>query len=800
MPSKRINLLLGLLAGLLCLIFRPVLMAQDIGVNSRWLNGPWEARWISCPGVPARAYGVYHFRKTFSLAQIPRHFIIHVSADNRYLLFVNGRQVGRGPARGDLYNWNFESYDIASDLQAGTNSLAALVWNMGEYAPVAQISNQTGFLLQGDGTAEQGVYTGRGWKVLDDSAYTPCALHMGRRLHTYMVVGPGDRLKARAYPWGWQGTFYDDRSWQRARLLNTPAVPVGYGSDNLWTLCPSPIPPMESRMLRLKFIRRSQGAFLSDTFIQAGHPLTIAPHRVLHILLDQGFETVAYPVLNLSGGQGSRIRLIYAEALEDPKGQKGNRNDIQGKNIRGIYDIFYPDGGKGRTFSPLWFRTYRYLQLNIRTGNQALVLNDLYGLRTGYPFHQLARFASNDSSLQQLWKVGWRTARNCAAETYFDCPYYEELQYEADTRIQALISLYNTGDDRLMKKAIHDFFDSRVPDGLTQGRYPSSRLQVIPPFSLFWISMMHDYWMLRPDPGFLKNYLDAAAAIIHWYARHVDTSRNMLGPMNWWNFTDWNNAFPNGVPNGATRGNSSVLSCQFIYTLHQAADLFAYFGRKREASGFLALAGRLSRGTYAQCFDRRRMEMANTPEKNSYSQHASVFAILAGVIPAAEQKQVMTRVLQDSTLSQATFYFRFYLTRALVKSGLGSRYYSLLKPWRDMLKLGLSTFAEKPEPTRSDCHGWSASPEFDFLATLCGIRPGSPGFRSLSIHPHLGSLTHIRAAMPHPQGLIRVAYRRLGPGGLKARIFLPGQLIGRFSWHGRIRLLHPGLQEFTLNR
>jgi alpha-L-rhamnosidase len=77
--------------------------------------------------------------------------------------------------------------------------------------------------------------------------------------------------------------------------------------------------------------------------------------------------------------------------------------------------------------------------------------------------------------LQQIWDIGWRTAQLCAGETYFDCPYYEQLQYEGDTRIQSLISLYVTGDDRLMRKAILDFYHSRVPEGLTQGRYPKQQ-------------------------------------------------------------------------------------------------------------------------------------------------------------------------------------------------------------------------------------------------------------------------------------------------------------------------------------
>src|SRR5437660_8723308 len=121
-----------------------LLFAQDVPVNDSLLRMDWPSNWISCPGVPQRAYGVYHFRKSFMLAGIPKQFVIHVSADNRYRLFVNGVPVCMGPARGDLYNWFFESIDIAQWLTPGKNVIAALVWNMGEYGPVAQQSRQTG--------------------------------------------------------------------------------------------------------------------------------------------------------------------------------------------------------------------------------------------------------------------------------------------------------------------------------------------------------------------------------------------------------------------------------------------------------------------------------------------------------------------------------------------------------------------------------------------------------------------------------------------------------------------------------
>ncbi len=777
----------------------PLLVAaQQLPINAKFLNGFWDAYWITCPDIQSRAYGVFHFRKEMMLSEVPEHFIIHVSADNRYHLFVNGQSVGRGPARSTRYNWNFGTFDIASYLQNGKNVIAAQVWNMGEYAPVAQLSEQTGFLIQGDDSISEIVNTDASWKVLHDTAYSPTALDVGALLHSYVAVGACDEIKGQYYPWGWEKVNYDDSGWKKAKRIGTPVVPSGYGTDNKWTLSPRKIPQMEEKKQRIKAVRRTDGGKVENDFLSGKNPVIIPAHSEVTILLDQSFETVGYPVLTVSGGAGSKIKLTYAEALFDEEGRKGNRDKIKGKKIKGLYDIFYPDGGENRRFSTLWIRTWRYMQVKVKTAEKPLKLEDVYGIYSTYPFRHKATFTSNDSSLEGIWNTGWRTARLCAGETYFDCPYYEQLQYEGDTRIQALISYYNTGDDRLARKAINDFYLSRAPNGLTQGRFPSNKLQIIPPYSLFWISMLYDYWMLCPDHQFLKKYLDAANLVLKWYERHIDPETGMLGSMKWWNFVDWNPAFPGGVPDGATNGHSSVITLQYAYTLEQASKLFSFYGRKEAAGHYKKLAKNLARNTYKQCFDSSKMAMGNQPAKEKFSQHAGILALLSDAIPKTEEQAVMKQILTDQTLSQATFYFRFYLNRALIKTGNANQYDDQLTPWRDMLKRGLTTFAEEPDSTRSDCHAWSASPNYDFLATICGIMPAAPGFNKVRIAPALGALKEVTASMPMPgraDKMIKVHFERIGKDGLEGEITLPDDLKGTFVWNGQKLTLHGGQQK-----
>lgn len=777
----------------------PSLGAQDIKeINPKLLHWYWPTAWISCPDAPQREYGVYHFRKTFNLDEKPDKFIVNVSADNRYRLFVNGKAVCSGPARGDIYSWYFETIDIAPYLQKGVNCLAATVWNMGTYAAVAQITNQTAFVVQGNGELEKVVNTKEGWKVLNDISYKPCSTDNGERLKEFMVIGPGDKINAVQYPWGWEQTGYNDSAWKPARILENPVAVAGYGQGGYHWLTPRNIPLMEESLQRIPTVRRATGMEVSSEFLKGKKYLQIPANKTVSVLLDQSFNTVAYPELLVSGGKGSTIKITYAEALFDKNHQKGNRNEIEGKKIEGNYDIFEPDGGSKRLFRPLWFKTYRYIQLDIVTKSQPLIIEDFYGIYTGYPFKEKASFTSDDKSLQDIWNVGWRTARLCAGETYFDCPYYEQLQYVADTRIQALISLYVTGDDRLMRKAILNFANSRVPEGLTMSRYPTNRLQVIPPFSLFWISMVHDYWMNRKDDKFVSSFLIPITGILDWFEKSIDQDKKMLGPLHWWSFADWSPEYKGGYADGGLDGNSSVLTFQYIYTLRQAADLFKYFGKLNEAAYYEKLADELGAGAYNQCFDTTRRLIANTPQKDRFSQHAAIMAVLSGSVKESEQKEMMQKILDDKSLIQATIYYRFYLTLALKKAGMADLYYSQLQPWRDMLKVGLTTFAEKSEPTRSDCHAWSASPNYDFLATICGIMPDKPGFSSVRIEPALGELQQVKGVMPHPEGDISVSLQRKGTNGIIADISLPGTLTGVFVWKSKEVILKSGAQKIEL--
>jgi len=805
MRSKLFGILLIIMA--LSATAQPIqLIPVDI-INPELLTNHWKAYWITHSSESVLDYGVFNFRKSFELVSVPSEFIIHISADNRYRLFVNGHAVCFGPARGDLAHWYYESVDISKFLKPGKNLLAAVVWNFGDDKPWAQFSLKTALIVQGNSAVEEIVNTDASWRVIKNKAYSPASVDAKESLGQFIVVGPCDRLDAVRYPWNWETETFNDQSWIKAKTIDV-GHPRGLGTDINWVLTPRRIPQMEQKGQRFFSIRQASTAStgsastssandalvkVPEGFLQGKAKWTIPANQKLTILFDQGNLTTGYPELMVSKGKDSRIKLIYAESLFDASGNKGNRNEIEGKSIKGYVDIFLPDGGTNRLFRPLWFRTWRYLQLEIETKNEALVLNNFSSEFTAYPLQENAVFETDQPGLKQIWDVGWRTARLCANETYYDCPYYEQLQYTGDTRIQALISLYVSGDDRLVRNALMCYNESRFYEGLTQSRYPSASPQIIPPFSLYWVDMVHDYWTLRDDQEFVAGFLNGIDQVLNWFTQRIDPKTGLLGKVEYWNFVDWADEWPwiqknriGGVPKGGSDdGQSSIITMQFAYAAQRAAELYDYFDQPLQAENYKQLAQSLTKAVYQNCWDSARGYLADTPEKTDFSMHAQIFGVLTNTIPENEQKAMIEKILKDPKLIQPTLYFRFYLTQALKKTGLADHYLETLNPWKEMLANGLSTFAEKQDPTRSDCHAWSASPNYDFLATVAGIRPASAGFKTIRMEPALGELEFIKGQMPHPLGMIVFDLKRNGSNRIQGEVILPEGLTGTFGWKGQ---------------
>jgi alpha-L-rhamnosidase len=771
-------------------------VAHLFGIQSgRAQSGNWHAHWIAAPHDEGNRYGVYYFRKRIDLTTKPASFVVHVSADNRYKLYVNGALVSLGPARSDTYYWNYETIDLAPYLTTGTNTVAALVFNEAQFRPEAQITVRTGFIMQGSSAGEEVLNTNKTWKCTQDEAYQPLA--------GFFAASTGELVDMNRTIKGWTERNFDDSKWPFAANL-FQGQPKGMSDGFGWMLVPSSLPQMEVTNQRIPVLRKAVGISVPPSFPANKTAITIPANSNVTLLLDQTVLTNAYLTLTFSKGKHAGIALRYAESLYDNLAKygsrKGNRDSVEGKDFNGREDSLVSNGGDDQSYTTLYWRSFRYIQMTIHTKDDSLVIDDLYGTFTGYPFAFNAVFNTDDAEINQILGIGWRTARLCAMETYFDCPYYEQLQYIGDTRIQAMVSYYNSGDDRLARNAIDLLDHSRLAEGVTQSRWPTHDTQIISTFSLWYIGMLHDYWMYRADSNFIKSKLVGERAILNFFSKYQQPDGS-LKDAPFWTFVDWANGrdWSVGSPPKGADGSSAILDLQLLWAYQWAAEMEAELGMQAYAALYRKQAAQLKQTIRLKYWDAARRLYADTEDKTRFSQHTNALAILTGVADNTEAPVLSKRLLTDSTLTQCTIYFKYYLHQALVKGGLGDDYMNWLGVWRDNIRMGMTTWGETSDLryTRSDCHAWGASPNIEFFRTVLGIDSYAPGFAKVKIEPHLGNLTKVSGEIPHPGGKVSVSYR-LGNGKWGISISLPGGTSGELVWKGKKYVLKAGANRFLM--
>lgn len=730
-----------------------------------------QARWVWTADDAAPNFAVRRFRGGFTADQ-PSRVVCHISADSRYLLFWDGRFIGRGPARSDLRHYVYETYTL--DAEPGRHTLAALVVSYGrDEGPVAEMHDRGAFLLElqdeGGGVLSATGRDGDDWRVHTDTAYHPAPLTV---TDGYYAIGPSETVDGGAIPHGWESPSFDGTDWHipvAIRDAYERERPGDLGDlAGRWRLTPRDIPALREDLRRFKNASPASPEPWGEQF-----PLTVAPHSRREMILEAEAYATGYPVLSMEGGYGANVRLTYAEALtKDVK--KAVRDDRAGTDVSGFSDTYRPGGG-AETYSPLHWRAFRFVKLTIETSDTPLTITDCFYLQTGYPWQRRAAFDVDDGppELLAVQDVDFRTLERCTAETFMDCPYYEQLQYVGDTRLQALLSYVTTGDTRLGARAVRLFDWSRLPDGLTTSRYPSSSEQVIPPFSLIWILMVEDLWRYAPgEARTVARCLPGCRGVLEWFGRQTNADGLLDGPLPWWNFVDWADGWNEnghyGVPPPAAHGlPSATLNLQYLAGLQAFVRLHDGLGDSRESEYWQAQADMLADAILAAFWDPESRLLREGPDDEwGFTQHAQAWGLLTGVVPGEATDDVAESLHTDETLTKTTFYHTFYVIEALAKVGCLERLWDhWLAPWRDALALHLTTWPEQPEPTRSDCHAWSAWPTFAFLTHVLGVVPVEDGFRGYAIDPkHVQGCDVVSGRLPTPAGLLRVSVTWLPDG------------------------------------
>lgn len=787
--------------------------------------GRWPASWIAHPATPANEFAVA-YRKTFKLDEAAT-IRAHVTGDERYELFIDGQRVALGSERGDANNWFYETYEF--QLEAGEHTIVGIVFTVGKERAYAQMTVRHGFLfmpqseahraLLGTGTAE--------WEAR--------LVHGLEWISQMSAWGTGRNLKIEGanYPWGIECGEGD--GWVAAEKTEEAVEGQRFNEAmGVHFLRPAILPAMLDERRHVGTVRlvssipelktsgipvRTEDDMPEETMewqrlIEGSGRVHLGPHTLRRVILDLDDYYCARPELTTSGGAGATVRVNWQEALYDHIGSgaykdkawtKGNRDVIEGKYFTccgnaedGVGDIFLPEGGDNRVYTPFWWQAGRYVEISLQTGEEALTIEDFCIRETRYPMELESRFSSDDERMERIAPIMMRALQMCSHETYMDCPFYEQLMYIGDTRLEVLTTFAATADDRLPRKASLMFDASRQLNGLTQSRYPTKYRQIIPPFSLWHVCMIHDRALWKDTMDFDGRLLPGARGVLDYFLSRRNAAGLVEAPEGW-NYTDWVPSWVSGEPPGARDGVNCTLNWQMVLTLRKMADLENWHGEPELAARWTRCAQTLKTAIDSAFWNDARRLYAEDKTHGAFSQHAQCLAVLSGALEEDASQGLIRRLLASDDLDETTIMFRFYLMEALYQTRNGEALLDQLPLWYQLPAWGFKTTWEEADPnsSRSDCHAWGAHPLFHYFASVLGIRPASRGFATVHIAPQLGELKQAKGQMPHPAGSIEVELDR-SSAALLARISLPAGVTGNFEWNGQLHPLNAGQTKFEL--
>ena len=741
------------------------------------------------------------FRCDFDAA--PTTLVFHVSADERYELLLDGRRISRGPDRSCVSAWSYKTYAV--DLAPGRHRMEAIVWSLGPLSPMAQLTWRGGFVLKADGSYDSRLTTGKGpWQVakLDGLLVEPPEVRE--------IFGVGGELTAEGC-----GPQWKEGHWVPAAIARGPVRETPYGIWTAgWRLFPSTLPDMLDRRVhpgRIVAVMNSDDpdlVFRSEAaspaalvswngLLGSNAPVVVPAHSTLTVLWDLDDYYCAYPVVQVSEGRGAQLEWGWAESLYLPdRKTKGNRNEWIGKVFVGMCDRFRPDGGTSQWFSTHWWRAGRWCRLRIRTADHPLRIEALALDETRYPLESEAEFDAPIADLSAMIRLAVRGLQMCSHETFMDCPFYEQLMYVGDSRLEMLVTHVLTRDTRLVRRGIELFDRSRSHSGFVHERFPAHEPQLSTTFSMIWVLMLRDYAWWRGDLTWVRDRAVGMRAMLELF-EHYRNPDGLLENLPGWSFVDWVPAWKVGYAPDGRFGVSAINNLLFVLALQAAADIEEALGESALAERWRRRAGWTAAAIRSRFWDEARGMIADDLARSSFSEHAQCLALLADLLPRAEAQRTFAQLLNAPDLHRTTIYFSHYLFETFQKMGRGDLVIDRLRFWRDLVHLGLRTPVEKPEPSRSDCHAWGSHPLYHLFATTAGVRPASPGFRTVRIEPQPGPLPYLRARLPHPAGHVEVNMTFTN-GGCRAQVVLPADVQGEFVWRGRARPLSAGEQTVII--
>ncbi len=756
------------------------------------------------------------FRREFDASPDAAELELDVSADERFVLLLDGVEVGRGPHRGLPNHWHSHSYRVR-DLEPGRHLLEAVCWQISAHAPLAQLSVRGGFILKASGTYDVALTTGKAkWQV---------AVIPGTRMTdkgNSKTFGVGSECEVRG------ASVLDAQpppeAWEDAVTVRGPVETWAGLRMQGWIMFPTPIPDMMRE-------RKTPGRFVGCTGNTP--PSVVPPHSSVEILWDLEDYYCAYPELRVSGGRGASVRWDWAECLVGADGHKHDRAACEGLHMENCFgDTFLPDGRGGARFTTPWWRCGRWCRIKIATADEPLSIESIAIVETRLPVSLLGKFESDDKFVATLQGPCERALQMCMHEMFFDCPYYEQQMYPGDSRVQYLVAtLFGDVGRAAVRNAIALYDADRRENGMMPMNCPTRGTQESFPFTCCQAMMLGDFAWNHNDRKYVRARLPGLVHTLMGMEEFVNDD-GLLVRTPGWNFIDWVRSWESGVPpDGNSDRPNAEINLEYLHALLSGVRASEALGEKQLAAHFGERADRLRAAIRAAFWCPEKALFSSDVAHSAFSQHAQALALLGGVPLQSDADRCFAAFVanspavadadvsgpkEDASAARSTarpnptlkrgpelfpgsIYFRHYLFSTYFAFRRPDLFFSGLDFWHESIEdWHCATIPEIPDTdSRSDCHGWGSHPLWHLHTGVAGVRSAAPFYASVLIDPQPAHLRRIVSSTPTPHGPVALDLRFEG-NAVAGVVTLPDGLPGTFRWRGQDIPVAPGRNEIDL--
>jgi hypothetical protein len=768
----------------------------------------WRARWIwhrhpsitletaTLPVLADPTDTVVLLRRRLHLADVPSSVPCRIWGDGRYLLKVNGTEVGHGPVRSDPRRPHYDTAELAPLLTTGENVIAITARHFGR-ATSWWVPAPTTYTL-GAGSVVFEALIGDEW-VVSDASWTS---HAGDAWTAIPLRGdvaslPIESFDARVFPYGWDLPGFDDRGWSQAAEI----LPFHTGAHG------DPHPPNDpfgviGPPVRYEFCDgATHEAVLTSTEVIASTPRVSDP--VDQVLADErqraggstaGEDVVRY-TFDLGRIAAGTVEMVVRGAAEGAIVDVAAAEHIDaGGNLAGLGQHsgfrYVCRGDEIEEFATLDTIGTRYLHAMIRSSNAAPAPNLEFVIRDRHrPRPSSASFACSDPWLERIHATGLRTVDLCASDAYVDCPTREQRAWTGDSVVHQMVDLVANPDWSLARWHPEMAAVAR-PDGMlvmaAACDFAIEDRMFVPDWSLHWVRSVHNLYRYTGDRDLVARLLPVAERTLRWFEAYLDPN-GLLSDVTGWVLIDWASVYSSGT--------SSTLNALWARALEDLAEMADWLG-----NGFTATWARERRDGVAASFDVFWDEtrgvyvdhMVAGEQGPTAAQHPGAAALAAGIVPESRLDTVVAGITDrarlirhswvmdpvtvgggstgfmylttgypepdwdvDHQMVEAEPFFRYVVHDGLARAGRAELVADACRDWRVFLDAGETTWPECwTGGTR--CHGWSSTPTRDLIVHTLGITPAEPGYASVRVVPALGDLEWARASVPTPHGLVTV--------------------------------------------